>query len=790
MPSATTPPVAPLRTSSSASAGAIPPLPAPRRPTFEAGVGRLPRHSSGRAPSITPMSSRAALGAPHRGGLGITSQSSVVGFSRSSGGSRIMAAKRPEWYDSPDSLAQHVRKGAWDLLAYPITRLLVVAVIIMDVMGFCLYSASNAWAAAAIDWIDLAAVLAYLLDSVLRFVAVGLPYFHHWLPVLSAIVQLLSLSLFISGAAQTVLLASVAWRTVTSAVRILRILLRTYDQGSRYIQPILHYEDMDVAVTAMTSPAERLIQIVQRLQRDMPLAPSDKADLARLATMTGRNMLFERRAFDNLDPDYQKWLEQEYGVRSTKRRTPSLSASHSSGEAIAPLSPSLAGDSAVMRAPDLRRARSKSVESMTPAVAKVLSKLHEYTVDMYELDRASGGHPLHVLCQCLFLDEIYAGIRSLRIVRSKLLKYVERVEDGYYDVPYHNKRHAAEVTYCTHYFLKTCGFYLCVNEFERFSLLLASIIHDFNHPGRNNAFLISSSDKLALLYNDRNILENMHVSNAWQLMHSSGKLNLLADASLPDRQMVREQVVELVLATDMKDHFAIMGDFKTKLAVGFDMESSEQRLMTMKICLKAADIGHPTKPLDYHLRWSNAITEEFFLQGDEEKALDLPVSALCDRSNTLLGKSNAGFLSFVVAPLFNAWAEYMDTPGVWLCLDYLETNYEHWKNVAETEMPGVQLMPLPEKPRPMPPLSPAGGSVGFAEDSKASDIEASISVIEMPPAAISTATVAAAGDSDSEASVSSPVRLRTSTLEGVAEEEEGTPPLTVLEAARAGDDAA
>lgn len=35
--------------------------------------------------------------------------------------------------------------------------------------------------------------------------------------------------------------------------------------------------------------------------------------------------------------------------------------------------------------------------------------------------------------------------------------------------------------------------------------------------------------------------------------------------------------------------------------------------------LKCADLGHSAKSLDLHVKWTEAIQEEFFAQGDLEK---------------------------------------------------------------------------------------------------------------------------------------------------------------------------
>ena len=52
-------------------------------------------------------------------------------------------------------------------------------------------------------------------------------------------------------------------------------------------------------------------------------------------------------------------------------------------------------------------------------------------------------------------------------------------------------------------------------------------------------------------------------------------------------------------------------------------------------------------------RWSYALTEEYFRQGDREKELGLPCSTLCDRNTVLVPQSQFGFLRFIIEPSFN-----------------------------------------------------------------------------------------------------------------------------------------
>ncbi len=49
---------------------------------------------------------------------------------------------------------------------------------------------------------------------------------------------------------------------------------------------------------------------------------------------------------------------------------------------------------------------------------------------------------------------------------------------------------------------------------------VTQIIHDYEHRGVNNDYLIRMSDSLAVLYNDRSPMENHHLAAAFQLINT------------------------------------------------------------------------------------------------------------------------------------------------------------------------------------------------------------------------------------------------------------------------------
>ena len=68
------------------------------------------------------------------------------------------------------------------------------------------------------------------------------------------------------------------------------------------------------------------------------------------------------------------------------------------------------------------------------------------------------------------------------------------------------------------------------------------------------------------------------------------------------------------------------------------------------MALHTADISNPAKPGKISDAWTDRVYGEFFIQGDLEKKMGLPVSLLCDRETTNINKAMIGFINFVVMP--------------------------------------------------------------------------------------------------------------------------------------------
>ncbi|XP_067325343.1 dual specificity calcium/calmodulin-dependent 3',5'-cyclic nucleotide phosphodiesterase 1C-like [Anolis sagrei] len=127
-------------------------------------------------------------------------------------------------------------------------------------------------------------------------------------------------------------------------------------------------------------------------------------------------------------------------------------------------------------------------------------------------------------------------------------------------------------------------------------------------------------------------------------------MNILVNLTAEEWRELRRLVIEMILATDMSQHFNQMNFMK-------NIQQTQQmkrvhKDKVMAFIVHTADISHPAKPWHLHKKWSEALMEEFFHQGDKEAALGLPISSLCDRKTTKISESQIGFIEIIIRPLF------------------------------------------------------------------------------------------------------------------------------------------
>ncbi|XP_056016559.1 cGMP-inhibited 3',5'-cyclic phosphodiesterase 3A-like isoform X13 [Ostrea edulis] len=356
-----------------------------------------------------------------------------------------------------------------------------------------------------------------------------------------------------------------------------------------------------------------------------------------------------------------------------------------------------------------------------------IHRLNEWDYPIFELANQCSDTILSKVGYKLFLE---VGLfETFRIPVTPFLQYFHALEQGYRDKPYHNRIHATDVLHGVYYLTtqpipgftqvntsnmfsrngssSDSGTYSDVDNAERcltnransfvsedygimggnfpalelMALYTAAAMHDFDHPGRTNAFLVATNAKEAVLYNDRSVLENHHAAQAWSLFMKEPVLyNFLCGLEAAEFKRFRFLVIENILATDLKRHFEILAEFNAKVndedAVGLDWTSETDRLLMMQMVIKLADINGPAKRHELHVHWTERISEEFYEQGDEEARLGMPISPYMDRRIPQLSKLQETFINHLVGPLCNALVTAGFLPGTWADQDLSEDEEE------------------------------------------------------------------------------------------------------------------
>lgn len=316
---------------------------------------------------------------------------------------------------------------------------------------------------------------------------------------------------------------------------------------------------------------------------------------------------------------------------------------------------------------------------------------------------------------CMNVMLRYVFVNNFNINIRKLIHYLSMIQSLYRtENPYHNSLHAADVLQTTHIYLTSNGVHHNFSDLEIFCLLFSALVHDVGHLGVNNVFLSKIRHPIAVLYNDKSPLENMHTSIALHIFNIP-EYNFLADGGkwTPDMDSdFRHLVTDIISGTDMKFHASIIANVNDILADG--VIEDEEISMLMKAIVHAADLSNPMKPKHLYLNWMRRINEEFWVQGDEERAHGLPISVMCDRRTTKLPESQVGFINFIVKPFVSAFSVLL--PNVWVAR--LEENLAFMidqvaKNKAAASAP-VHISPFALTASPSPSVDPQEFTAGPA----------------------------------------------------------------------------
>ena len=270
---------------------------------------------------------------------------------------------------------------------------------------------------------------------------------------------------------------------------------------------------------------------------------------------------------------------------------------------------------------------------------------------------------------------------------------------------YHNSLHGADITQTICLFFNNSNAEeVChAQVIDLLSIIIAALGHDIGHPGLTNTFQINSSSDMAITYNDSSCLENFHLCTLFKTIRKD-EYNIFEKLSPQDYKNIRKKMISEILATDMAIHGKVLNNIRSKIPeylltnekednknkikkfelitdINNEQTTNEEKQALFDYFIHSADLGHNTKLFNISLRWVKLLSEEFWLQGDKERKMNLNISFLCDRDTTIVPKSQVGFIGGFIIPTYNFLVIMF--PTLSYTIENAKDNLNKWQKLAD-----------------------------------------------------------------------------------------------------------
>jgi hypothetical protein len=304
---------------------------------------------------------------------------------------------------------------------------------------------------------------------------------------------------------------------------------------------------------------------------------------------------------------------------------------------------------------------------------------------------------ISVAAYVIAMSEGSSNWTCTNVQETHLLKFVTVCESKYPPNPFHNFGHGVDVLYSVSRYMRLTNASQFLSVSSQFGLMVAAVGHDLGHLCVNNQYLVETAHELAVRYNDRSPLENMHCATLFQVV-SDPEANIFAQLEKDVYKEIRKLIINGILHTDVVKHNDMIKELNLLYQMNSDMfdagdpadaitSSASNIQAVINAFLHTADIANPMKPFVLAKPLAYLCIDEFFSQGDKEKTLGIPVQMLNDRDKVNRPNSQLGFLEFVILPLVEVVVSMF--PQLEDLADNLGANLGHWSQVwmEETHPP-------------------------------------------------------------------------------------------------------
>eukprot|EP00026_Physarum_polycephalum_P010417 Phypoly_transcript_10581.p1 GENE.Phypoly_transcript_10581~~Phypoly_transcript_10581.p1 ORF type:complete len:305 (+),score=45.55 Phypoly_transcript_10581:195-1109(+) len=284
--------------------------------------------------------------------------------------------------------------------------------------------------------------------------------------------------------------------------------------------------------------------------------------------------------------------------------------------------------------------------------------------------------PPHLLMDCVvqMLSE-FNILQEYEIKKETVKELLRSIQSAYNQNPFHSWMHAVSVTQMMFLLISKSSLTTVLDTREKYSLLIAALCHDLDHPGLSNGFQINSKSPLACKYNNVSVLENHHFAVTMKILQPK------EDAIFPEQDLpsLYNLIRSLILGTDMANHFPLVTDFE-KYVDCYQWDNPLHRHQFLVLLMKAADISNEARPFTVSKVWADALMKEYFAQSSLEKARQLPVTPFMDPDKVKIPQTQVNFIDSFILPTFRLLHKVV--PDFQPFVDNILENRRLWSETA------------------------------------------------------------------------------------------------------------
>ncbi|XP_038056910.1 probable 3',5'-cyclic phosphodiesterase pde-5 isoform X1 [Patiria miniata] len=314
------------------------------------------------------------------------------------------------------------------------------------------------------------------------------------------------------------------------------------------------------------------------------------------------------------------------------------------------------------------------------ALPDPMPQLARYDFSPWGLDEEA--KPLYVLCmfQDMFtLNGDDHNDNSERFDYEDLCRFILTVRKNYRKVPYHNWTHAFSVAHSVYTIIKTCQ-EDTFTPVECLALFVACLCHDLDHRGKNNSFMVNNATPLAAVYST-STMEHHHFNMTITILQNEGH-NIFKHLTSDEYKQVLSDIRHAILATDLALFFGNKAKLKVIVEAGqFSWTNPEHRSYVRALTMTACDLAANTKPWLIQQQTVKVIFDEFYQQGDEEKAQGRNPIPMMDRSKSHeLPTNQVSFIVGICLPCYDLLGQLV--PSAKPMYDGAARNLQNWSAIV------------------------------------------------------------------------------------------------------------